>query len=78
VSLGKSLDVTWVIDPDLVNTVADMANGYRLAAKDGKTVAGSKENKDAATNWLNGLGKALKGHSVIALPYGDPDLASIA
>ncbi|WP_373564172.1 DUF6049 family protein [Streptomyces sp. SID8380] len=77
-ALGKSLDVTWVIDPDLVNTVADMANGYRLAGKDGKTVAGPKKNKDAATSWLNALGKALTGHSVVALPYGDPDLASIA
>ncbi|MGE9696148.1 DUF6049 family protein [Streptomyces sp. NRRL F-5630] len=78
VSLGKSLDVTWVIDPDLINTVADMANGYRLAGADGKTVAGSKKNRDAAATWLNALGKALTGQSVVALPYGDPDLASIA
>ncbi|WP_431035167.1 DUF6049 family protein [Streptomyces sp. P6-2-1] len=78
VSLGKSLDVTWVIDPDLINTVSDMANGYRLAGKDGKTVAGAKKNRDAAANWLNALGKALKGRPVVALPYGDPDLASIA
>jgi hypothetical protein len=77
-ALGKSLDVTWVIDPDLINTVADMAGGYRLADKDGKTVAGAKKNREAAANWLNELGKALKGHTVVALPYGDPDLASIA
>ncbi|EDY45862.2 DUF6049 family protein [Streptomyces sp. SPB074] len=78
VALGKELDVTWVIDPDLINTVADMADGYRLAGKDGKTVAGSKKNKDAAASWLDTLGKALAGRSVVALPYGDPDLASIA
>ncbi|MFC7928585.1 DUF6049 family protein [Streptomyces cinereoruber] len=75
VSLGKNLPVTWVIDPDLLATVDAMANGYRV--KDGSLhVPGA--NKELAERWLDELEKAVQGRKVVALPFADPDLASLA
>ncbi|WP_405855504.1 DUF6049 family protein [Streptomyces sp. NBC_00090] len=75
VSLGKNLPVTWVIDPDLLASVDAMANGYRV--KDG-TVHVPGPNQAVAEQWLDGLEKAIQGHKVVALPFADPDLASLA
>ncbi|MFB6837796.1 DUF6049 family protein [Streptomyces sp. NPDC056361] len=75
VSLGKDLPVTWVLDPDLLATVDAMANGYRV--KDG-TLHVPGKNKDVAERWLNALEKAVQGREVVALPFADPDLASLA
>ncbi|WP_030206791.1 DUF6049 family protein [Streptomyces bikiniensis] len=75
VSLGRNLPVTWVIDPDLLATVDAMANGYRV--KDGSLhVPGT--NKELAERWLGELEKAVQGRKVVALPFADPDLASLA
>lgn len=75
VSLGKDLPVTWVIDPDLLATVDAMANGYRV--KDG-TVHVPGKNKAVAEQWLNELESAVQGRKIVALPFADPDLASLA
>lgn len=75
VSLGKDLPVTWVVDPDLLASVDAMANGYRV--KDG-TLHVPGKNQAVAERWLNSLEKAIQGHKVVALPFADPDLASLA
>ncbi|MFD4789382.1 DUF6049 family protein, partial [Streptomyces sp. NPDC058459] len=76
--LGRDLDVTWVIDPDLLAAVDAMANSYRVQQPDGSTEAGSRENQAVAKQWLAGLQKAVAGKEVVALPFADPDLASLA
>ncbi|MGV9903269.1 DUF6049 family protein [Streptomyces sp. NPDC003388] len=75
-ALGKDLDVTWVIDPDLLASVDAMAGGYRLQNDDGTTRAGSRQA--VAKQWLAELQKAVVGKEVVALPFADPDLASLA
>ncbi|MFF1506982.1 DUF6049 family protein [Streptomyces sp. NPDC058326] len=75
VSLGKELPVTWVLDPDLLASVDAMANGYRV--KDG-TLHVPGRNQAVAERWLNALEKAVQGRKVVALPFADPDLASLA
>ncbi|URM90650.1 DUF6049 family protein [Streptomyces sp. MRC013] len=75
VALGAELPVTWVIDPDLLATAEAMTSEYRVRNED-TTVAG--RNQAVAKRWLNSLGEAVRGDKVIALPYGDPDLASLA
>ncbi|MEU6166162.1 DUF6049 family protein [Streptomyces tanashiensis] len=75
VSLGKDLPVTWVVDPDLLASVDAMANGYRI--KDGDRDVPGK-NQAVAERWLDALEKAVQGHKVVALPFADPDLASLA
>ncbi|MFD0316120.1 DUF6049 family protein [Streptomyces flavalbus] len=76
VSLGSSLDVTWVIDPDLLATVDAMTRGYEIQAEGDTTVSGT--HQAVARKWLAQLQRAVAGKEVVALPFGDPDLASLA
>ncbi|WEH16760.1 DUF6049 family protein [Streptomyces sp. VNUA24] len=74
-TLGKDLDITWVIDPDLLASVVAMTGNYRVRSE-GTTVAG--RNQAAAKAWLAELETAVQGEEVVALPFADPDLAALA
>ncbi|WNF28226.1 DUF6049 family protein [Streptomyces sp. C11-1] len=75
VALGSRLPVTWVIDPDLLASVAAMAGRYEVQSGD-TTVPG--RNQASARQWITALEKVVEDGKVIALPFADPDLASIA
>ncbi|MGK5694811.1 DUF6049 family protein [Streptomyces sp. URMC 128] len=76
VSLGKGLDITWVVDPDLLASVDAMTRSYEVRVADGATTPG--RNQAAAKQWLSELQQAVAGKEVVALPFGDPDLAALA
>ncbi|WFB08458.1 DUF6049 family protein [Streptomyces sp. LX-29] len=76
VALGKDLPVTWVIDPDLLASAHAMTEDYLIEKEDGSTEEG--EGQADARQWLGELQKAVQGHQVVALPFADPDLASLA
>ncbi|MBP3078657.1 membrane protein [Streptomyces sp. 604F] len=78
VALGRELDITWVVDPDLLASVDAMRGGYRVRNEDGTTRAGSEQSEKLATDWLASVESAVAGKKIVALPYGDPDIASIA
>lgn len=71
-NFGNGPHITWLIDPDLVETVEVMTHGYTFAQ--GKLGAG----KDVATAWLTQLRDEVAIGQVVALPYGDPDLVTMA
>lgn len=75
VSLGRQLPITWVIDPDLLASVDAMTKPYKV--KSGDAVVAGK-NQAVAKQWLNSLESAVSDGKVVALPFADPDLASIA
>ncbi|WP_306322704.1 MULTISPECIES: DUF6049 family protein [unclassified Streptomyces] len=75
-SLGSDLDVTWVIDPDLLASVDAMTEPYKVKGPDGKLRAG--KDQAAAKQWLSDLETAVQGQKVVTLPFADPDLASLA
>jgi hypothetical protein len=75
VALGKELDVTWVIDPDLLASVDAMTRSYEVRDGDDTTPG---RHQAVANQWLAELQKAVAGKEVVALPYADPDLASLA
>ncbi|GAA3393451.1 DUF6049 family protein [Streptomyces roseoviridis] len=75
VALGKDLPVTWVLDPDLLASVNAMTEPYMV--KSGTTEVPGR-NQAVAEQWLNALEKAVQGRKVVALPFADPDLASLA
>ncbi|MGW1157545.1 DUF6049 family protein [Streptomyces sp. NPDC002513] len=75
-SLGKGLDVTWVIDPDLLASVDAMAGSYSVKGDGGSATAG--KNQAVAKQWLAELEQAVQNKEVVALPFADPDLASLA
>ncbi|MFE7117147.1 DUF6049 family protein [Streptomyces sp. NPDC057654] len=76
VSLGKNLPVTWVIDPDLLASVEAMTKNYTVEQPDGTTAPG--KGQAVAKQWLHDLQDAVPGDQVMALPFADPDLASLA
>ncbi|WP_460067656.1 DUF6049 family protein [Streptomyces sp. YKOK-I1] len=75
-SLGKDLDVTWVIDPDLLASVDAMTGSYRVRADGDTTTAGT--HQALAKKWLADLQDAVADKEIVALPFADPDLASLA
>lgn len=79
VELARDLPVTWVVDPDLLASVDAMTKSYRVAGPGGdvtRTTPGT--GSDLAKRWLNTLKTAVSGDQVVALPFGDTDLASLA
>ncbi|MEU6524592.1 DUF6049 family protein [Streptomyces sp. NPDC046924] len=76
VALGKDLDVTWVVDPDLLASVDAMTESYEVRGEDDTTTAG--RHQAVAKRWLARVQSAVADDEVVALPFGDPDLASLA
>ncbi|WP_329219057.1 DUF6049 family protein [Streptomyces sp. NBC_01485] len=75
-TLGKELDITWVIDPDLLASVDAMTGSYRVRGDGDTTTAGT--HQAIAKQWLDDLQDAVIGKEVVALPFADPDLAALA
>lgn len=75
-SLGKELDVTWVIDPDLLASVDAMTESYRVQGEGDTSRPGGY--RAVAARWLAELQDAVQDKEVVALPFADPDLASLA
>jgi hypothetical protein len=60
---------TWVIDAALVDEVILMSNEYTLANE------AEPVGKEIATAWLTQLKRVTAGNEVVALAYGNPDIA---
>lgn len=75
VTLGANLPVTWVIDPDLLASVDAMTEEYQTTTDQGLV---NGDGQDEARAWLGLLKDAVQDADVVALPFGDPDLASLA
>ena len=58
----------WVIDPQLIEEIIDMSDGYTVLPK----VPGAFS--DSATNFLAFLRASIADNQVYALPYGSPDI----
>jgi hypothetical protein len=69
----QNVPVTWAIDPMLVDDVDAMRTAYKVPSN-GQEVAG--RGVADAQSWLNSLRSATSGSTVLALPYGDPDVAA--
>ncbi|MEU8138707.1 DUF6049 family protein [Streptodolium elevatio] len=97
--------VTWVVDPDLLDTVRAMETPYRVAPPrtdppaDKNTEEGDDAGREsdpaaatprteeetepgkgtaAAADWLRQLRAAVADDTVVALPYADTDVATVA
>jgi hypothetical protein len=63
------------VDPDLVETAAQMADGYQVRAPAGTVVPGT--GAEAARAWLARLSATLRGGCVLALAESDADLVAL-
>ncbi|MEU9185315.1 DUF6049 family protein [Streptomyces sp. NPDC048484] len=77
-SLGKDLDITWVVDPDLLASVDAMTRSYRVQVNGSSKTTTAGTHQAVAKQWLSELEKAVEDEEVVALPFADPDLASLA
>ncbi len=71
---GAGQQVTWLIDPSLLDEARQLATGYRTDGRDGVPL----QKSQTAEAWLAMLDKAVevpngRAH-VVFLPYGDPDV----
>lgn len=62
--------VTWVADPQLLQSAAAIARGYRVQ-RDGVPVVGDRSPQ--ASTWLTALERAVRGSTLHVLPYADVD-----
>ena len=60
---------TWVIDAALIDEVIAMSGDYTLATE------AEPAGKEIATAWLTQLKRVTTGNDVVALAYGNPDIA---
>ena len=65
---------SWVVDPSLVDELADMADGYRVQGGDGSRPGTGDQ---AAAAWLARLRALPTDHGAATL-FGSPDLAGLA
>ncbi len=73
--VGATAKLSVVIDPELIDELAAMTHGYRVAAAGDTTVAGT--GGVAAAAWLTRLRTVLAtlpGADVSLTPYADPDI----
>ena len=65
--------VTWIADPELLQSAADIANGYEVL-RDGELVVGDR-SKDARA-WIMSLKSAVGESPMHTLPYADIDASA--
>jgi hypothetical protein len=75
---AESAQLTWAIDPALLDNVSTMASPYDVgrSANCQKTTAQAADPH--ARTWLAGVVRASAGHPVFVTPYADVDLAGLA
>jgi hypothetical protein len=68
---------TWAVDPELLEAVQDMSDGYRVRTEDGGIESGGAAGAAAARTFLEDLTAAVVDADVAALGYADPDVNAL-
>ena len=72
---GETVPVTYALDPDLLYSVEAMTRPYAVS------LGGRRVDRPAsadAERWLSSLRTAVDEGSLLALPYGDPDVVALS
>lgn len=75
--LGQQMPLTWVVDPALLETAADMSDGYTVRAEDPGQPAMDGTGAATAQQWLDQVRSATRLGDVATLPYADPDVVAL-
>jgi hypothetical protein len=73
--VGAPTSLSWVVDPALLEALADMADGYEVQAPDGTRTAGT--GAGAAVLFLDRLRALPVDAEVTASAYADPDVVAL-
>jgi hypothetical protein len=75
---GASADLTWAIDPALLDNVSTMEKPYQVGGSAADCTGTTAEPAStSASTWLNGVSTATSGTSVILTPYANVDMAAL-
>ncbi|MDX6279851.1 MAG: hypothetical protein QOH03_922 [Kribbellaceae bacterium] len=77
-ALGQKRLVTWLVDPAMIDEARTIAesDSYKVATGPGQTKAGT--GRAVVKAWLEAFDKSRNVNPTVLLPYGDPDIASLA
>ena len=73
--VANRVRLTLLIDPETIESLVLMRDGYVIDDGHGHTVAGT--HGADATNWLHRLGAVSQRHLLVSTAYGDPDLVAL-
>ncbi|WBQ05524.1 hypothetical protein [Kribbella sp. CA-293567] len=77
-TLGRKRVVSWLVDPAMIDEARVIANSesYQVEAGPGRSKAGT--GRSVVKAWLSAFDESRKVNPVVLLPYGDPDVATLA
>ncbi|WP_431903102.1 DUF6049 family protein [Nonomuraea sp. bgisy101] len=76
IAKSQPKNVTWFVEPALLDDVMAMTAPYKVRPKSGTEV--SRPGDTSAAGWLAAIRTALAGQEVVATPYADPDITALA
>jgi len=75
---GASADLTWSIDPALLDNVSTMEKPYQVGGSAADCTGTTAEPAStSASTWLNGVSTATSGTNVMLTPYANVDMAAL-
>jgi hypothetical protein len=74
-ALGQQRNVTWLVDPAMLDEARQMRDGYRVVGANNQTKPGTGAKTIAA--WLKAFDASRAKNPVVLLPYGDPDIGGL-
>jgi hypothetical protein len=74
---ASKADLTWAVDPGLLNSVATMTRSYRVGASTDCDGGVSHPASTAAAQWLSGVRTAAGSQQLFTTPYDDVDVAAL-
>ena len=77
-AVGRQADLTWAIDPALLNDAKVMTARYRVGGTATCSRASPRPASKAAQAWLAGVQSATARQDFFVTPYADVDVAALA
>jgi hypothetical protein len=74
---ASKADLTWAVDPGLLNSVSTMTRSYQVGASIDCSGGAAHPASAAATQWLSGVRSAAAGGQLFTTPYDDVDVAAL-
>ena len=75
---AASADLTWAVDPGLLQSVATMTRTYRVGGTADCTGGITYRASPAAAQWLSGVRTISSGQPMFTTPYDDVDVAALS
>ena len=75
---AASADLTWAVDPGLLQSISTMTHAYRVGGTADCTGGTPQRASPAAAQWLSGVRAASSSQQMFTTPYDDVDVAALS